>query len=506
MYARQMSRGEFLQSDRIPVVSLCHLPNKVIPPQKDFPRKIAAMKNPLINSILPLDWELYIADGEPYVFEDTLYLYGSRDVPGGVIDGKREWCSQDYHVICTKDLENWEDCGVSYTIDEVAKVQDNSKNPRLWAPDVCYNPRDGRYYLYACTPGGGFFVASSDSPRGPFSGTRRMTIDGEDVFPKVIDPGVLLDDDGRAYITWPGGADHPWSIAQLDPDDFANILGKTVTPVDNLLHPFEGPSLRKRGDIYYYIYIQNTVGPKVFPGPRPIDTIKPTRMVYLTSKHPLGPYEEGGTLIDTSDYPGVINVHGSFVEWKEQWYLFYHLPVQGSPLTRMACAAPLEFKPDGSIVQVKPNSCGPRQAFLPDETIPAYTAVIFPEGSHKLGWNHITPSGRDRCDHGDPADRHLFFDRVGQYAGYRYLDFGDSGRGAFSICVQSGSEAHMEVRTDEHDGQLIARFDLQPAAEYVEYTMELLSPVFGRHAVFLVLKDNPTGQRIKVRSFLYQTS
>ena len=39
------------------------------------------MKNQGMNPILPLD--AYIPDGEPHVFGDRLYLFGSHDVEGG---------------------------------------------------------------------------------------------------------------------------------------------------------------------------------------------------------------------------------------------------------------------------------------------------------------------------------------------------------------------------------------------------------------------------------------
>lgn len=445
------------------------------------------MSSVRVNPLWSLDRELFIADGEPYVFGDTLYLYGSRDVPEGLVNGQIDWCSEDYHVVCSKDLVTWKDCGTSYTLDEIPGKDTMGDRPlRLWAPDVCYNPKDQKYYLFSCLNGGrGFFVASSDSPEGPFSNTKKLTIDGEDTFPKCIDPGVLLDDDGRAYITWPGGEAHPWSIAQLDPDDFSNILGDTITPVDHLIDPFEGPSLRKRGDTYYYIYIQNA-------GPRTDENIAPLRMAYLTGDSPLGPFKPGGLIIDTSDYPQAINVHGSIVEWKKQWYVFYHLPLQGYGRTRFACCAPLEFNPDGSIVPARALSCGPRSAFQVGETIPAHTAVIYSGGRSE-----------QRCCHRNPEDRHLFFDRAGQYAGFRYVDFGANKMGEITIRAKCATSAIIEVRSDEHDGRLLARFEWSPAEAYQEQTQPLLGPVVDRHAVFLIMKKKQGDERVCVTNFTF---
>ena len=56
------------------------------------------------NPILPPSWGLYIADGEPHVFDGRMYLFGSRDNYDGLgSDGRVEWCSDNYHVIWSDD-------------------------------------------------------------------------------------------------------------------------------------------------------------------------------------------------------------------------------------------------------------------------------------------------------------------------------------------------------------------------------------------------------------------
>lgn len=118
--------------------------------------------NPAVNPYLPL-WE-YIPDGEPHVFENRLYVYGSHDKAEG-----KAYCEQDY-VTWSAPLDNladWRYEGVIYR-----KEQDPSNadgRMQLWAPDVAQGP-DGRYYLYYCFA---FYpeigVAVSNSPAGPFT-------------------------------------------------------------------------------------------------------------------------------------------------------------------------------------------------------------------------------------------------------------------------------------------------------------------------------------------------
>lgn len=442
------------------------------------------MHRNMSNPLLPLEWELYIADGEPYVFDGYLYLYGSKDVKNGLEDGQQHFCSKNYHVVRTKDLVTWEDMGVSFSFSDLPKDSLPDTAFKLWAPDVCHNPKDGKYYLYICTNGkGGFFVASADRPEGPFTKAKPLTIDGKDCFPKVIDPGVLMDDDGKAYIVWPGGADHPWSVGQLNPEEFTDVLGDTITPIEGLVFPFEGPSLRKRGDTYYLIYIQNN-------GPKVEGNIQPSRMAYMTSQSPLGPYEYQGLIIDTSDYPGAINVHGSIVEWDHDWYVFYHIPVQGMELTRYACAAPIDFNPDGTMVQAKLTSCGPRASFKCNEEIPAISAVVYSEGKYE-----------DRCSFENSYDAYLMFEKARSFAGFRYVDFEENTDVTFLVKAKSEVSCVLEVRADEWDGQLLAEVAIEQSNDYRSYSANINSEIAHRHAVYLIMKEKIGEGKLIVASF-----
>ena len=94
------------------------------------------------NPYLPL-YE-YIPDGEPHVFGDRLYPYGSHDL----FDGKK-FCLGDY--VCwsapVDDLTAWRYEGVIYRAVQDPRCADGTH--QLWAPDVVRG-KDGRYYLYYC--------------------------------------------------------------------------------------------------------------------------------------------------------------------------------------------------------------------------------------------------------------------------------------------------------------------------------------------------------------------
>ena len=97
-------------------------------------------ENCMVNPYLP-SWE-YIPDGEPYVFDGRVYVYGSHDKFNGWA-----FCLNDY--VCwsapVDDLGNWRYEGVIYRKDQDPRNADG--HACLYAPDVTVGP-DGRYYLY----------------------------------------------------------------------------------------------------------------------------------------------------------------------------------------------------------------------------------------------------------------------------------------------------------------------------------------------------------------------
>ena len=152
----------------------------------------------MANPFLP-GWE-YIPDGEPRVFGDRVYIYGSHDNAGS-----DSFCDYKLKVWSApvNDLNNWTCHGdIFHTRPDRDHPSDTDwTDYPLYAPDVV--EKDGKYYLYCYILWNKGCVAVADKPEGPFKLLSQYKYDLPDncvedgVF---VDPGVLVDDDGRVYI------------------------------------------------------------------------------------------------------------------------------------------------------------------------------------------------------------------------------------------------------------------------------------------------------------------
>ena len=288
----------------------------------------------------PIIRDQFTADPTARVFNGKVYMYPSHDIPAPDDYGRKDWfCMADYHVFSSENLTEWTDHGVIVTQGGVP--WGNPKGYSMWAPDCVY--KDGKYYFYfpdAPREGRGFAVgvATANSPEGPF------TCEPEPIKGIMgIDPCVLVDDDGQAYIYWSGmgirGARLKANMKELD--------GEAQT-MEGLPEGFkEGPFAFKRGGWYYL----------TFPWVR-VENGTET-LAYAMSKSPLGPWDFKGIFMAEHENKCWTN-HHSFVEYKNQWYLFYHHNDYSPAFDKLRSARieRVNFNADGTIKEVKPTMRG----------------------------------------------------------------------------------------------------------------------------------------------------
>lgn len=289
----------------------------------------------------PLITNQFTADPSARVFNGQVYLYPSHDILATPGHGRAGWfCMQDYHVFSSPNLVDWTDHGVIVSQNKVAWADSTAYS--MWAPDCI--ERGGKYYFYFPAPakpgnarGFSVGVAVADKPTGPFV-PQPLPIAGI----HGIDPNVQIDKDGQAYIYWAQGNLYGAKLK-------ANMLELASEPIKLEGFPEkglkEGPYLFERNGIYYMTY------------PHVADKIE--RLEYAMSDSPLGPFKYAGVLMDESA-SGCWTNHQSVIEFKNQWYLFYHND-DFSPnfdKNRSVRADSLFFKDDGTIRKVIPTLRG----------------------------------------------------------------------------------------------------------------------------------------------------
>jgi hypothetical protein len=405
------------------------------------------------NPISPMG--VYIADPTARVWEDgKLYIYGSRD------ESTNYYCSKEYHVMSTSDLKNWTLHPYSFRNDET-----------LYAPDAWY--KDGQYYLYYDIPNGTEYVATSDSPTGPFK--NGVKIEG----PQQIDPNIFIDDDGQAYYFW---GQFSAKGAKMNPDlktlDWSTYVDGIVTEADHYFH--EGSFVFKRGEYYYFTYADIS------------QNHRPTSIGYAMSKSPMGPYEYKGIIVNNAGCdPKTWNNHGSIVQFGDQWYVLYHRSTHGSNAMRKACIEPIKFNEDGTIDEVEMTSQGagaPLDAFKPIHAAQAC-------------W--MNGNVRIRRMAQNPLKEELGAIRNGDIAAWKYIDFG-TGSNKMSIQVKSQLGGEIIVRTDDKEGDILGQFTIPAHTDWTTYETSIKN-VSEVHALWLEFKGPETEEKelFRIDSFSF---
>lgn len=465
------------------------------------------MKKQAFNPFLPLNE--YVPDGEPHVFGDRIYLFGSHDKEGG-----ESFCMLDYvgWSAPTDDLAAWECAGVIYSAKQ-DPLYDAKKMPYMYAPDVVQG-NDGRYYLYYCMSGhagiGGYCnpvsIAVCDTPNGKYEyyGVVQNS-DGTPMMKYVCFDPAVINDNGTIrlyYGTW-----HPLDerrsffsnhiINRVE----SNMYGRTINEVkkamkenDGLMgaihvtlsddmrtissepcriipnrvkgtdfeaHPFfEGSSIRKIGDLYYFVY-SSTFNHE---------------LCYATSRFPDRNFEFRGVIISNGDigykgrkaeerlnhtgtnHGGIECVHG-------QWYVFYHRLTHHSDYSRRACAEKITIAGDGFIEMVEMTSCGlNKEALKGSGTYPSIICCNLTNGKMNHGTNRkkedLTP-----CVTNDGDERYIKNISDHTVIGYKYFSLPD--KLDLTVKVRGKGTGVIEVKTDM-EGEPIGEISITPKQEWTE--------------------------------------
>lgn len=415
----------------------------------------------MANPYLP-NWE-YIPDGEPRVFGDRIYVYGSHDRKDSI-----DFCDYKLKVWSApvSDPTKWVCHGDNF------RSRDGHDSPSdvdwtdelLFAPDVV--ERGGKYYLYAYIVNAKGCVAVADRPEGPFRLLSRYKYDIPNHYDNgtFIDPGVLVDDDGRVYVYCGYQGSY---MCELKDNMYEAVPGSYKLDIIPTAEPhrfFEACSPRKINGTYYLIYSPQ----------------RGSCLDYATSDSPTGPFTYRGTIIDNGiDFPGG-NDHGSVCCVNGQWYIFYHRMTNGTIMSRRGCVERIEILPDGTIPQVEMTSLGFEESLNPYDFTQADTACVLKGGCY------ITETS--------VFERPIVNVTDGCVMGWKYFDFGeDFASKTMQIRLKlrgTGSRGRVHVRLDSEDGEELGTVDF---AEDSGTAGARIKAVTGRHAVFLVAESGYEG-------------
>ena len=397
---------------------------------------VSIAQNPIVR-------DQFSADPTARIFNNKVYLYPSHDIfpPEGQ---RQDWfCMEDYHVFSSENLTDWTDHGVIITQNNVPWVRPDSYS--MWAPDCVY--RNGKYYFYfPSAPQSGFGfgvgVAVADSPIGPFIPEPEPIkgING-------IDPCVLLASDGNAYIFWGAGRcaklkDNMKELADDTPTEMVKFRDrefemKGVNCLKGLpSRQAEGPFAFEANGWYYLTYPYVRENTEV--------------LGYAMSKNPMGPYEYKG-LIMAEQPNGCWTNHHSIINYKGQWYLFYHRN-DFSPRDdkrRSACIEKLSFNPDGTIREVKQTLRG----------------VGINQATEKIEIDRYSAASDDVTTQLiDTVNTFRSFEAIlpvkGSWIRYNDIDFSCLTDGYLVISAKAADNTLLYVREKTANGKILAKIEM----------------------------------------------
>lgn len=415
----------------------------------------------MANPYLP-SWE-YIPDGEPRVFGDRIYVYGSHDRKNSI-----DFCDYKLKVWSAplSDPNKWVCHG------DIFRTNDGADSPSdvdwtdqlLFAPDVV--ERGGKYYLYAYIVNAKGCVAVADRPEGPFRLLSRYEYDIPNHYDNgtFIDPGVLVDDDGRVYIYCGYQGSY---MCELKDNMYEVVPGSYKLDIIPTAEPhrfFEACSPRKINGTYYLIYSPQ----------------RGSCLDYATSDSPTGPFTYRGTIVDNGiDFPGGNN-HGSACCINGQWYIFYHRMTNGTIMSRRGCVERIELLPDGTIPQVEMTSLGFEESLNPYQVTPAETACVLKGGCYITETNVFERPVTNITD--------------GCVMGWKYFDFGeDYSSKTMQVRLKvrgCGSKGKIRILLDGENGEELGTVEFGEDGGVIGGRIKAAS---GRHSVFLVAESGYEG-------------
>ena len=390
------------------------------------------------NSQNPFVQTWFTSDPAPLVHGDRLYVYTGHDEDNADFFWMQEW-----RVYSTDDMVNWQDHGSPLALESFSWADD-----RAWASQAI--ERNGKFYWYICahcrdSKGMAIGVAVSDTPTGPFKDAIGKPLYTDSKWDH-IDPTVMIDDDGQAWIMWGNPRVYyaklnkdmisiDGEVGQLDMTEEAfgspamNKRDKNKKYKDSYV---EGPWLTKRNGTYQLLYAAGGV---------------PEHISYSTAPSPTGPWTYAGVIMPLSDTKSFTN-HCGVADFKGHSYFFYHtgkLP-GGGGFGRSVAVEEFKYNPDGSFPTIQPTDEGVKSiaAFNPFRKVEAET-MAFSKGIKT-----------EQYEEGKKLQVYVSDIHNGDYIKLQNVNWSNRTPRTFTARVASGLRGgEIELRLDSINGTLL---------------------------------------------------
>lgn len=460
----------------------------------EIPSSLAKAYKTLGNSN-PISSNIFFADPTAVEYEGRLYVYGTCDQQEFDANGGKG--SNSYgkinSIACysTEDMVNWTYHGVI-----PAREITGGWAGLSWAPSVVARENDDgktEFFLYFTTGGGGIGVLKADSPTGPwedpvgrpFIHNGMSQLSSDPIF-WVFDPGVVIDDNGDAWIAFGGGdPQHAGEtgmqtgncrIAKLG-DDMISIDGDvTVVPAP---YHFEANELNYIDGKYILTYCSNWQQRGEWSNDYDYPMPQMCTMCYMISDDPLDPdsweYMGEYAMNPTAyGYP-FSNNHTHLQEYKGKYYLFYqnvlllkNMNIQGADGYRSIGVDEITVdEQTGKITFSRMSDRGASQIedYDPYEVSQAETSNV------SAGVEYNETDGRITAVMSD-----------GSYIAISIADFGD-GASAFAATVKG--KGIIEIRESRLNGNKVGQIQFD-TDDFETVYCELDSIIKGDRNVFFV--------------------
>ncbi|MDR3694854.1 glycoside hydrolase family 43 protein [Mucilaginibacter sp.] len=287
----------------------------------------------------PIIRHVFTADPAAMVYKGRVYLYTGHDEAPARHNG---YVMHNWLCFSSDDMVNWtEHRPIPMDVKTFKWAKDDA-----WASQVI--ERDGKFYWYVAVehgtvPGKAIGVAVSDSPTGPFVDARGSALVTNDMTTVMkhpwddIDPTVIIDDDGQAWLFWGNGICYYAKLKK----NMVELDGPIKTLI--LPHYTEAPWIHKRKGWYYLSYAYDF----------------PEKTAYAMSKSIEGPWIYKGII---NELAGNSNTnHQAIIDFKGKSYFIYHngaLAADAGSFHRSVCIDYLFYNKDGTIKRVIMTSEG----------------------------------------------------------------------------------------------------------------------------------------------------